>query len=309
MTLKLKHILPLMLFPLLAACEKERTMPVDNGMYYWRTDLHLDKAERDFMAQHGIKRLFVRFFDMVMSETDGPVPNATLTFSDSIADSIEVVPVVYVLNECMKTLPTGIAEKLVNRIWQMCETNGIAAPKELQIDCDWTASTRENYFKFLHELRRCADIRGAQLSVTIRLHQLRESPPPADCGVLMLYNTGDVSRIDVEKPILDLRDVKPYITNLEDYDLPLRTAYPIFGWRALFRKNKFVGVIHYEGEYPVMPTDTIIERRPAAEDVLATYRAVEKASKGINNSVILFDLQSENITQYEADFYEKVLHR
>ena len=125
----------------------------------------------------------------------------------------------------------------------------------------------------------------------------------------MLYNTGDVSRIDVEKPILDLRDVKPYITNLEDYDLPLRTAYPIFGWRALFRKNKFVGVIHYEGEYPVMPTDTIIERRPAAEDVLATYRAVEKASKGINNSVILFDLQSENITQYEADFYEKVLHR
>ena len=57
-----------------------------------------------------------------------------------------------------------------------------------------------------------------------------------------------------------------------------------------------------------MPTDTIVERRPTAEDVLATYHAVEKASKGINRSVILFDLQTENINRYEKDFYEEILH-
>ena len=304
----LRHSLPLFLALLLTACVKERTMPLENGIYYWRTDLHLDQAESEFIREHKINRLFVRFFDVVMSENGEPIPNATLTFTSALPDSLEVVPVVFIINDCMKAPATDIAEKLVERIWQMCETNDIAAPKELQIDCDWTASTRENYFAFLTELRRLTDIRGARLSVTIRLHQLRESPPPADLGTLMLYNTGDVTRLDVEKPILDLRDVKPYIGSLEDYDLPLRTAYPIFGWRALFRKGQFVGIIHYEDEYPIMPTDTIVERRPTAEDVMATYHAVEKASKGINRSVILFDLQTENITRYEKDFYEKILN-
>lgn len=291
---------------LLSACTKERTMPEENGLYYWRTDLHLEQDEKDFIREHNVGRLFVRFFDVAMSDDGQPVPNATLTFSGSLPDSLEVVPVVYILNECMKTVPTGIAEKLVDRIWQMCETNDIAAPRELQIDCDWTASTRENYFAFLNELRRLTDIKGARLSVTIRLHQLRESPPPADLGVLMLYNTGDVTQFKKEKPILDLREVKPYITNLQDYDLPLRTAYPIFGLRVLFRKGQFIGVIHYEDEYPVMPSDTIVERRPTADDVIATYNAVEKASKGINRSVILFDLQTDNINRYNKEFYEKV---
>lgn len=308
MKILFRHIILLTLTLLAAACTKERTMPEENGMYYWRTDLHLDQTECDFIKEHRINRLFVRFFDVVMSEEGQPIPNATLTFSSALPDSLEVVPVVYIINDCMKAPATGIAEKLVDRIWQMCETNDIAAPKELQIDCDWTPTTRENYFAFLSEVRRLADIKGARLSVTIRLHQLRESPPPADLGALMLYNTGDVTRLDVAKPILDLRDVKPYIGNLQDYDLPLRTAYPIFGWRVLFRKGNFVGIIHYEDEYPVMPTDTIVERRPTAEDVMATYHAVEKASKGINRSVILFDLQTENINRYEKDFYEEILH-
>lgn len=303
-----RHLLLLASVLTLAACTKVRTMPEENGLYYWRTDLHLDQTERDFIRDNKVGRLFVRFFDVAMSDEGQPVPNATLTFSDTLPDSLEVVPVVYVLNECMKAPATGIAEKLVDRVWQMCETNDIAAPRELQIDCDWTATTRENYFTFLNELRRLTDIRGARLCVTIRLHQLRESPPPADLGVLMLYNTGDLTRLDKEKPLLDLSDVRPYITNLQDYDLPLRTAYPIFGMRVLFRKGKFVGVVHYEDEYPVMPTDTIVERRPTADDIMATYHAVEDASKGINRSVILFDLQTENITRYNKDFYEKVLN-
>ena len=47
------------------------------------------------------------------------------------------------------------------------------------------------------------------LSITVRLHQLREPAPPADRGVLMLYNTGALKAHDTRNSILDLADVKP----------------------------------------------------------------------------------------------------
>ena len=74
----------------------------------------------------------------------------------------------------------------------MNEANDIENVKEIQIDCDWTASTQEAYFEFLHYLKEKAKDKQIQLSATIRLHQLSMTPPPVDRGILMMYNTGDV---------------------------------------------------------------------------------------------------------------------
>lgn len=54
-------------------------------------------------------------------------------------------------------------------------------------------------------------------------------------------------------PILNIADVKPYLHNLATYQLPLSTAYPIFSWRVLFRGGHFVGILHSDDDYPILP--------------------------------------------------------
>ncbi len=46
----------------------------------------------------------------------------------------------------------------------MNEANDIENVKEIQIDCDWTASTQEAYFEFLHYLKEKAKDKQIQLS-------------------------------------------------------------------------------------------------------------------------------------------------
>lgn len=36
-----------------------------NGIYYWKTVFELNDTERDFLNEHQVKRLYVRFFDVV----------------------------------------------------------------------------------------------------------------------------------------------------------------------------------------------------------------------------------------------------
>ena len=38
------------------------------SVYYWRTTLTLDSTERAFLADHGVGRMYVRYFDVVMRE-------------------------------------------------------------------------------------------------------------------------------------------------------------------------------------------------------------------------------------------------
>ncbi|WP_449399704.1 hypothetical protein [Chryseobacterium wanjuense] len=42
---------------------------------------------------------------------------------------------------------------------------------EIQIDCDWTAGIRDDYFKFLKELKK---VSGKEITCTLRLHQVKD---------------------------------------------------------------------------------------------------------------------------------------
>ena len=218
------------------------------GIYYWKTDFVITPSDSAFLSAHRIDRIYLRFFDVILSNKaitgyTGPVPNATVTFSSPKPESIEIVPVVFITLEALKDMTvsgrTGeSAGKIFSRIDAMCRSHGLGPLREIQIDCDWTITTRRSYFDFLSTLRNLAHDQRLQLSTTIRFHQLTQPVPPADRGVLMVYNTGDVTRLDCEKPILNLDDVKPYVHHLDDYHLPLSAAYPLFTWRVLFRGGK-----------------------------------------------------------------------
>ncbi len=282
---------------LFVGCQSVDTenMSEGNSVYYWRTDLRLDSTERVFLSRYYINKVYCRYFDVVINNDDeGPVPNATITFSDTLPEGVELVPTVYITENCMHQWHEGLAERLVRRIIQMNETNDIHGVREIQIDCDYTAKSRRTYYRFLEDVRKqLSKVRHpvsiTQLSTTIRLHQLSMPAPPVDYGVLMIYNTGDLLRFNERNPILDLRDVKPYLRHLAGYPLPLAAAYPVFSW---------LRTIH--GVHVTHTTD--------ADEVLRVKEAVEAERPSLRQAIITYHLDKDNINRYKPETYEKIYH-
>ena len=276
------------------------TLEKVNAVYYWRTDLKLDSTERIFLQRHHINKMYCRYFDVVMSDDDAtePKPNATISFSDTLPDNIELIPTVYITEDCMHRPYQGLAEKIVKRIQQMNETNDIRHVSEIQIDCDYTSKSRNIYYQFLEEVKQAW---GRTLSTTIRLHQLSMAIPPADYGVLMVYNTGDPRKWkerrstdgrlleEGKNPVLDYRDVFPYLTKLDDYPLPLATAYPVYQW-----------IRNIEG--------VRVEHTVEAAEILKVKQALEKERKDLKNAIITYHLDKENINRYKPKTYEEIYH-
>lgn len=273
--------------------------------YYWSTTLTMDSLKTDFLQVHHIQRLYVRYFDVVLGKDGQPVPNATIRFVDAVPASVEVVPTVFILNDCMRQDLGDMPQKLVRRILQMNETHDIGRVNEIQIDCDWTASTEQRFFQFLRDVRAELQPHGITLSVTVRLHQLSQTVPPADRGVLMMYNTGDFTRLDDQHPILDLKVAEPYLRHLPHYSLPLSTAYPLFRWQLLFRGTQFIGILHGD-DLPMLPTDSIVMRQPTLDEILQARHLLDDVRSDINDEVILFELNDENITRFKPHDYETI---
>ena len=281
------------------SCQKQRELDEGNAVYYWRTDFRLDSTERAFLRQYHINKVYCRYFDVVMDtvQGQGPKPNATITFSDTLPEGIELIPTVYITEDCMHQPHQGLAEKIVKRILQMNETNGIRNVREIQIDCAFTSRSMKVYYQFLSSVGTVLSestqdsLRTVptELSTTIRLHQLSMPAPPVDYGVLMIYNTGDPRKFDERNPILDIRDVSPFLNRLDKYPLPLAAAYPVFSWLRI------INGIH-------------IEHTVEAAEILKVKQAVEERREGLKSSIITYHLDKENIDRYKPETYEEIYH-
>ena len=183
----------------LAGCREQQTesLPTGNAVYYWRTDLRLDSTERAFLRTYDIKKVYCRYFDVVMRDGE-PMPNATLTFSDTLPAGVEMVPTVYITEDCMHEPHNGLAEKLVERIRQMNETNDISGVREIQIDCDYTARSRRVYYDFLTAVANCLQRLSSRLGQTSELDGARCSSCSAITTVCL--SCGFVRSDDVTQP-------------------------------------------------------------------------------------------------------------
>ena len=278
----------------MTGCDKQKSQDESleqcNSVYYWRTDLSLDSTEKAFLSQYHIKKLYCRYFDVVMNDDDTePSPNATISFSDTLPAGIEIIPTIYITEDCMHKPHKDLAKKIVDRILQMNETNDISNVCEIQIDCDYTSKSRQTYYKFLEEVRHQLSSKKYQLSTTIRLHQLSMPAPPADYGVLMVYNTGNPLKWQERNPILDYRDVYPYLSRLNDYPLPLATAYPVYQWIRNIQNVR-------------------VEHTVEAEEILKVKHAMEKERPGLSRSIITYHLETDNINRYKPETYEEIYH-
>ena len=130
-----------------------------------------------------------------------------------------------------------------------------------------------------------------KVSSTIRLHQLAQTPPAVDYGVLMCYNTGDFKDFKTKNAILDIKDVQPYAKYLKQYKLPLKLALPDYSWDVEFDGNKsFV---------PKEAVKYIRHEEVSAKTILDVKALVEKNYGKM--PIVLYHLDSVQLSKYNDD--------
>jgi hypothetical protein len=213
------------------------------AFYHWKSTYAPTAAEQ----QMATRTLYIRFFDVDWDAvTRQPVPKGVVTFRAK-PTATRIVPVVFITNQTLLNLRSAtdvpeLARRIAKKIQQIADGQQLTYP-ELQIDCDWTRSTRARYFALLEAI-------GAQvrvpLSATIRLHQVKyvaqTGVPPVSRGMLMAYNIGDWKRPDTRNSILDLADLRRYANYLPGYPLPLDVALPLFRWAVFFRNGQVLAL-------------------------------------------------------------------
>lgn len=310
-----------------------------NAVYYWRKTFELSETERNFLKENGIEAMYVKFFD-VITEKHQLRPDATIVFKDSLPVGINIIPTVFIAPTAFAEadVPEVFASMIISRVDTMMAKNHLGKAEEIQIDFDWTERNREEYFEILRQMADTLHLQGRKLSTTIRLHQLRQPTPPADYGVLMMYNTGAINSPTEPNSILSMANIEPYLKYLKGYELPLATALPIYSWDLLFRNDEFIviarGLNHNDttmfghikdnryvarkyapvpssssGAGPgvrLMPGDMLRHEAMSAALLDSVVRAVKRQRPDATERIILYHLDENTLNNYTTDEIKQI---
>lgn len=329
----------LFLFSGCTPSDSDKSAPKGNAVYYWRTSFSLSEPEQKFLKENSITTIYVKFFDIVASAS-GLRPESTLIFKQPFPKDIEIVPTVFIDSKSLsaENAPENLADLIVSRVDTMMSKNGYPLAPELQIDFDWAQSNRTTYFSLLQQIANILHSHGRTLSTTIRLHQLSQTPPPADYGTLMLYNTGNFSSPVERNSILSTKAIKPYLKYLKGYSLPLATALPIYSWDLLFRHDHFVviarGLNHQDttqfapvthnlyrarkyGALPgsanengtgarILPGDILRHEEVSYELLDSVASIIKEIRPGALQRVILYHLDQKSLSNYNSNDIKEI---
>jgi hypothetical protein len=195
-------------------------------------------------------KLYVRIMDVDAGD-NGPIPVSPITFKDKIPEDVEMVPVVFIVNQVLKNQTNqqlnDLASKIAYFVNGKVSQSGKTYFEELQIDCDWTQTTRDQYFYLLERIKANKHLKNKKLSATLRLHQLknqqRNGIPPVDRVMLMCYNMGNLRKYGTQNSILEQSELEKYMNNnLSVYPIPVDIGLPIFSWAVVFRQKQYLGI-------------------------------------------------------------------
>jgi hypothetical protein len=324
---------------LIVACSRApaESPPAHRAFYYWRTTVQLSAAEQRALTDLQVDRLYMRMFDVEWNDAQGGTE--VVGKITGRAPAIEIVPVVFVRDEVFHHVDAKHAAELAQTTWaevaRRAELLGFT-PHELQIDCDWTETSREAFFEFLKRLHAVAKL---DLSATIRLHQIkyreRTGVPPVQRGMLMFYNMGKFSADPEARAIFDAASAQRYLARVGEYPLPLDAALPIWSWVVHLRDDRVEGLLQSTDpdELPDLPflaraaPDRFVATRTAflhgtllrEGDVLkveligpadvmtaATMLAPNLAGVSVARTISLFDLSERNVTRHGTTQLDKV---
>lgn len=223
----------LFVFLFVVSCSKNEIHPY--SFYYWKTNLALNQTEKKILNKATVPYLYTRFFDI--DKINGKFqPVGVVTKGKSFETNKQIAPTVFITNHTLLSITDQeikfLAENINNLIQKKTSEYHLKTNNEIQIDCDWTAETRDDYFKFLKKLK---EVSGKSITCTLRLHQVKDKNkmgiPPVDKVFLMCYSTSSPLENSDKNSILDVNTLKSYLSKLEDYPLKnIEVALPIYSW-------------------------------------------------------------------------------
>ncbi|MDO4728935.1 MAG: hypothetical protein Q4B43_08040 [Bacteroidota bacterium] len=314
------------------SCQEPKT-DVLLSAYYWKTVFKISDDEQKFVVDNQINNLYVRYFDVAV-EKNTPKPIAPIVF-ESVPIGVKIIPVIYIKNEVFLT--EGLDEEnLSKNIYQyinQINTKNKIQIEEIQIDCDWTLTTKDSFFKFLTFFKQLSN---KVISATIRLHQVKyfekTGVPPVDRGVLMYYNMGKLSVLE-QNSIYDKEVASKYINYLHHYPLALDVALPIFEWGVVIRdgntidlidnqvfnnfiQNKSVHLIKencYQSAEQIIVNgkvfregDIVKIEKIKPNDVKQMTKELTQAMSKLPKEIILYELSDKYIYNYEKAFFKQI---
>ncbi|RYZ27399.1 MAG: hypothetical protein EOO10_12815 [Chitinophagaceae bacterium] len=320
-------------FLLLCSCNGREERKLQRSFYYWKTVFRLSPTEQKAVNGLGIQNLYVKFFDVDWnSEKQTTEPVAKILFQDAAPSAVVITPVVFITQEPLQKSDTAtlnaLARNITNLLSSIASNNNLRLSNEIQLDCDWTAKTKDAYFYLLQQVKKQGFFQNKIVSATIRLHQLKfitqNGVPPVDKGLLMCYNMGNLRYPQTKNSILDEDELKKYINTLQNYPLPLDVALPIFDWYILFEGSKYKGLVRdfkpgpgwEEKDRIDFKKDTTISgysfkagqwlrhEKSNPDDVKAGAERISKKLKSKELTVILYHLNQENLSKYNQNELE-----
>jgi hypothetical protein len=252
------RLITILIFFSLCSCEAPRPHPkvILPAFYAWKTAFKSDLWTQQTLQKWNTNRIYIKYADIDFKAGKGafPVSTTKLDFED-FDQKIAIIPVFFVINRVFSHTNELESAALATRMMDYikAQTPSHLSVPEIQIDCDWNASTKEAYFLFLkqlkNEIEKIETTPKPIISATIRLHQVKYQAktgiPPVNRGLLMLYNFEAPNLPKVKNSIIDSKIAKEYLSNLKAfYPLPLDAALPIFGWGLHFRNEVFQGFLH-----------------------------------------------------------------
>lgn len=231
------------------ACDKTTSSVLqDTNFYYWKRSLEINEVEKNYLDELKTETLYVRYFDVISNYDNKIVPNAKILIPDSLKINQSITPVIFIDNNVFYNQDVDV-DRLVDQmtylIKQINKYMGAKINKEIQIDCDWTPTTKDAYFKFLVALKNTTQ---EKVSCTLRLHQIKDYQttgiPPVDKGFLMCYATTSPKEDTTENSILDINLLKNYTANIEQYPLEFDVILPLFSWGVVKNHKNQIKLIN-----------------------------------------------------------------
>jgi len=333
----------ILLFTALLFTTCKQKFAVHPTFYFWRTVYKNQKLETNYLNDFQSKSLYVRIMDVdINPDTQEPVPVSPISFDDALPKQTDIIPVVYLVNNIFNNFSEAQSKLLANRISKFVTAkvnqSGKSNYKEIQIDCDWTKTTRDKYFNFLNHLKLNPLLKGKEISVTLRLHQVKNlvssGIPPVKKVMLMCYNMGNLRKYGEQNSILDMQEMETYLKNkLETYPLKMDVALPIFSWAVAFRKEKYAGIskridkeqlsdkklfkrrensilydVQTDYQQAGLKTGDVVRwEEIALDDLLATSRFLSRYLKPEERNLVFYHLDTDLLKTFKHDDLQKVI--
>lgn len=247
---------------------RESTLKTIEAFYFWENNRgSLSEFELKKLKELDTKKMYVKLFEVEKNEENEIIPTAKsqLKLTKNEILSIEIIPTIYIRNNVFKNSSKKelieLSENLHYLILKRYRDNfklSIPTLKEIQIDCDWTESTKGNYFIFLKNLNKIAT---QQISATLRLYAYKFPNKmgilPVDRAMLMCYNLLSPIESGNRNSILELEELEKYLIGSKEYPLPLDVAIPIYSSIHIYQNNKFKGILYGQTNDFIKKTRTL----------------------------------------------------